>query len=183
VVLTKSFYKLNKGTQAPDFSLPGTDEKMHSLGKIKGEKATLIIFMCNHCPYVQTKLSELNRITEDFKSRGLQVIGINSNDSEDYSEDNFENMKAFVNKGIVKFLYLHDESQEVAKSYGAVCTPDPFLFDKDLKLVFHSRIDDPPGMEAARMNELYEAIKELLNKGIISLQENPSLGCSIKWKA
>ena len=182
MVLTKSFYKLNKGAQAPDFSLPGTDDKIHSLGKIKGGKATLLIFICNHCPYVQTKLSELNRITEDFKSRGLNVIGINSNDSEYYPEDNFTNMKSFVQKGLIKFLYLHDESQDISKSYGAVCTPDPFLLDKDLKLIFHSRIDDPPGLDPARKHELYEAVREFLDKGLISITESPSLGCSIKWR-
>jgi len=182
MVLTKSYYKLNKGDLAPDFSLPGTDEKIHALGKIKGDKLTLIVFMCNHCPYVKAKFSELNRIFGDFKSRGLNVIGISSNDSQNYPEDNFANMKAIAKSGIVKYTYLHDESQEVAKSYGAVCTPDPFLFDHDMKLILHGRIDDPPGMEPARKHDLYESIREFLEKGIITIPENPSMGCSIKWK-
>jgi len=180
--LTMSDYNgLKAGDLAPDFTLPGADGKNHSLSNFRNTKAVLIIFMCNHCPYVKEKLEEINRIAKDFKDRGLVVIGINSNDAENYSEDSFENMKALAQRGI-EFIYLFDETQEVAKAYGATCTPDPFLFDGDFKLIFHSRIDDPPGLEQAKRHELYEAIQEFLDKGQISIEESPSMGCNIKWK-
>ena len=143
---------------------------------------TLIVFICNHCPYVVPKIDELKRIAEGFREEGLVVIGINSNESEDYPEDSFEKMQEYFDKWGFDFFYLHDESQEVAKEYGAVCTPDPFLFDADLKLVFHSRIDDTHADEPVNVHELYDAISEFLEKGSISLEEQPSMGCSIKWK-
>lgn len=169
MVLTESEYKLKKGDASPEFSLPGTDGKTYPLENFKG-KTTLIIFMCNHCPYVIEKLPQLNRIAQDFKDK-LNVIGINSNESENYQEDSFENMQKAFQQGKIKFLYLHDESQSVAKSYGAVCTPDPFLFDSELKLIYHGNVD-----------ELHEAIEEYLEKGSVSKKEIPSMGCSIKWK-
>jgi peroxiredoxin len=171
MVLTKSENKLGKGDQAPDFNLVGTDNNKHTLQELKGEKATLIIFMCNHCPYVQAKFEELNRIAKDLKEIGVNVIGINSNDSDNYPEDNFENMQAYVNQGKINYLYLHDVTQDTAKAYGAVCTPDPFLFDSNLKLIHHSRIDD-----------LHQTISEFLDKGSIEIKEVPSIGCSIKWR-
>jgi peroxiredoxin len=179
MVLTSSDYnKLNKGDIAPSLELKGTDDKEHKLSRLKGEKATLIVFMCNHCPYVIPKLHELNRIYKEFKDKGLNVIGINPNNNPEYPEDSFENMK----KLDVDFPYLFDETQEIAKAYGAVCTPDPFLFDKDLKLVFHSRIDDSHGKQNAEKHEMYDSIKELLEIGKITKKENPSMGCSIKWQ-
>lgn len=153
--MQSNYEKLKKGSKALDFSLKGTDDKIHKLDEIKGSKFTLIVFMCNHCPYVIPRLEELNRLNEKIK-----VIGINPNDSEKYPDDSFENMKQLP----VDFLYLRDETQEIAKKYGAVCTPDPFLFDKDLKLIFHGRIED-------------------IEKAISSdIKEIPSQGCSIKWK-
>ena len=146
---------LKKGSLAPDFNLLGTDNKKHSLNSLKGKKFTLIVFMCNHCPYVIPRLDELNKLNEK-----INVIGINPNDPEKYIEDSFENMK----KLRVKFPYLIDETQEIAKKYGAVCTPDPFLFDENLKLIYHGRIED---------------IEKALTS---SIEEIPSQGCSIKWK-
>jgi peroxiredoxin len=181
--LTESKYNaLKKGDAAPDFFLLGADGKHHPLKSFKNAKAILIVFMCNHCPYVKVKLPELNRIAKDFKDEGLAVVGINSNESEGYPEDNFENMKHLVQKGGVEFTYLHDETQKVAKAYGAVCTPDPFLFDHNLKLIFHSRIDNPPGLDDAEKHELYDTIQEFLETGKISAEEKPSMGCNIKWK-
>ncbi len=179
-LLGSEYTTLKHGDNAPDFSLIGTDGAFHSLQDIKG-KATLIIFMCNHCPYVIPKINEIKRIAVDYKEKGLVVIGINSNESENYPEDSFEKMQKYFDEWQVDFFYLHDESQEVAKEYGAVCTPDPFLFDSDLKLVFHSRIDDTHGKEQGE-HELYTAIKEFLELGKISIEEQPSMGCSIKWK-
>jgi peroxiredoxin len=169
MVLTESNYKLKKGDSAPDFSLLSTGNKTYLLNDFK-DKPTLIIFMCNHCPYVIAKLPELNRIAEDFKDK-VNVIGINSNDPDYDSEDSFENMKKYIDNGKIKFLYLADETQKTAKDYGAVCTPDPFLFDKNHKLIFHAKVDD-----------LHRAITELINTNEITMEEKPSIGCSIKWK-
>ena len=182
MALVESSNHIKHGDTAPSFTLKGTDGNKYSLEDVKGEQATLVIFMCNHCPYVIGKLDEMNKIYEDFKDTGLTVIGINANDADNYPEDSFEHMQDFVKEGKVKFLYVYDESQEVAKKYDAQCTPDPFLFDKDLKLVFHSRIGDPPGQHPSKVPELYDAINEFLETGSISAEEKPSMGCSIKWK-
>lgn len=182
MVLLASKYKiLKKGETAPAFKLPATDGKTYSLKDLSGSKATLIIFMCNHCPYVLPKINEIKRIAVDFKSQGLAVIGINPNESLNYPEDGFEKMKEYFRKWQIPFYYLRDETQDVAKSYGAVCTPDPFLFDVNLKLIYHGRITDVHGKEGGTP-ELYEVIDEFLRTGKISRQEKPSMGCSIKWK-
>jgi len=183
MVLLASEYKiLKQGETAPAFKLPATDGNTYSLSQITGHKATLIIFMCNHCPYVLPKIKEIKRITANFKSRGLAVIAINPNESLNYPEDSFSKMKEYFEKWQIPFYYLRDETQDVAKSYGAVCTPDPFLFDLNLKLIYHGRIDDTHGKEDAKVHELYEVIEEFLKTGIIIHQEKPSMGCSIKWK-
>jgi peroxiredoxin len=182
MVLNESSQKLKKEDKAPEFSLPSTDGKTISLSDFNDAKAILIIFMCNHCPYVKAKLSDLNKIASTFKNQGLVTIGINSNESANYPDDSFENMKKEVSSGNIQFIYLHDESQEIAKSYGASCTPDPFLFDSKQRLIFHSRIGDPPSPEPSKVPELFEAIQEFLNSGTITAEEQPSVGCSIKWK-
>ncbi len=181
VLLASESKKLNKSDSAPVFTLPATDGKTYPLKEIKGKAATLIIFMCNHCPYVLPKINEIKRIAQDYKNKGLIVIGINSNEDKNYPEDSFEKMKEYYKLWGIDFYYLRDESQEAAKDYGAVCTPDPFLFGKNLKLAFHSRIDDTHGQESGR-HEMHEAIAEFLKKSNISLLERPSMGCSIKWK-
>ncbi len=183
MALVESDYrKLRKGDKAPEFSLPGTDGKTHSLQSLKGESATLIIFMCNHCPYVRPKIEEMTRIASDFREKGISVVGINPNDDQKYPDDNFEGMKKLVLERGINFPYLRDESQEVAKAYGATCTPDPFLFDKNLKLAFHSRIDDTHGSDPSTRHEMYNAIGEFLEVDKISTKEKPSMGCSIKWR-
>jgi peroxiredoxin len=171
MVLTESNNVLKKGSPAPKFKLQATDEKEYSISDFPDAKLYLIVFMCNHCPYVQDQLHELNKLNEKYKSQGLVLIGINANESENYPEDSFENMQHMVSEGDIKFLYLHDPTQITAKDYGAVCTPDPFLFDKNKKLIFHSKVQD---MKAA--------IEEYLEKGTITLEDRPSIGCSIKWK-
>ena len=182
MTLLKSDYKvLKKGDNAPDFSLPGTDGKTYSLDDFKDAKALLIVIMCNHCQYVKPKINELKRITADYKDKGLVVVGINPNDENFVPEDSFENMKKVVEEKGINFVYLRDKSQQVAKAYGATCTPDPFLFDSEHKLIFHNRIDDKHGEEGGN-GELHKAIGEFLEKGSISLEETPSQGCSIKWK-
>lgn len=183
MALMESDYKrMKKGTEAPDFSLPGTDGKTYSLGDFIGLKAVLIIFMCNHCPYVKPRMDEINRIAKDYKEKGVVVVGINPNDATRYPDDSFENMKKLMDENKYEFHYLRDETQGVAKAYNAVCTPDPFLFDKDLKLIFHSRIDDSHGADLVSKHEMHTAIGEYVEKGTITLEEKPSMGCSIKWK-
>jgi len=180
MVLTSSDYdKLHYGDIAPDFNLKATDEKQYSLKELKG-KLTLIVFMCNHCPYVRPKISELNRIAQAFNE--VRVIGINPNESINYPEDSFDNMKRLVETGYIKFIYLHDDTQKIAKDYGAVCTPDPFLFDKDLELIYHGRIDDSHAEAPAKKHELYDFISEYLKTGKSSIEVKPSMGCSMKWK-
>ncbi len=181
MLMGSDYNHLKHGDKAQEFILPGTDGKNYSLNDFKG-KLVLIVFMCNHCPYVIPKIEELKRISSDFKDKGLVVIGINSNEDVNYPEDSFENMKKMVVKENINFIYLRDESQEIAKLYGAVCTPDPFLFDFDHKLIFHSRIDDTHEDDFVNEHELYSAIKQFLDEGKINLKEKPSMGCSIKWK-
>ena len=181
VLLASEYQILKHGETAPAFTLPATDDQAYSLAKIKGSKATLIIFMCNHCPYVLPKIKEIKLIATDFHRKGLVVIGINPNEAENYPEDSFEKMKEYYKQWNIPFYYLRDESQEVAKAYGAVCTPDPFLFDSNLKLIYHGRITDVHG-KAGGAPELYGVINELFRTGKINTPEKPSMGCSIKWK-
>ncbi len=179
VLLGSNDEMLKTGDKAPEFSLMATDGKKYSLADFSDKKTVLIVFICNHCPYVIPKIKELKRIAEDFSE--VAVVCINSNDSAQYEEDSFEKMQEYMQEWKAGFVYLHDETQEVARAYGAVCTPDPFLFDNGLKLIFHSRIDNTHGEEEGK-HEMYEAVKEFLEKGSISLPEKPSMGCSIKWK-
>lgn len=182
MALVESISKLKKGMNAPDFRLPGVDGKAYSLSNFKNAKALLVVFMCNHCPYVKPKINELKRIAADYKNKGLAVVGINPNDENFVPEDNFEGMKKTAKERGINFAYLRDETQKTAKDYGASCTPDPFLFNSEHKLVFHSRIDDTHAQEQANNHEMHEAIGQFLTKGKITLEEQPSMGCSIKWK-
>ena len=182
MALVESISKLKKGMNAPDFRLPGVDNKTYSLADFKNARALLVVFMCNHCPYVKPKINELKRIASDYKNKGLAVVGINPNDENFVPEDNFDGMKKTAKERGINFIYLRDESQKTAKDYGASCTPDPFLFDSNHKLVFHSRIDDTHGQEDATKHEMHEAIGQFLKNGRIALEQQPSMGCSIKWK-
>jgi len=185
MVLTYSSYQvLKRGDKAPDFLLQGIDGNKHSLKDFSGAKAVLIVFMCNHCPYVKPKVSKLVQLQKDCGKKGLRVVGINANDPEQYPEDSFEAMKEFALESGINFVYLFDERQEVAKKYGATCTPDPFLFDSKQKLAYHGRIDDAHKQDhsAAKTNELEEAIKQVLAGEEVRVQTLPSLGCNIKWK-
>lgn len=180
--LDLEFTKLKTGDTAPYFVLWGVDEAYHDLNDTKGKNGTLIIFMCNTCPAVTLKVPEIKRIARDFKSKGIAVIGINVNESLNYPEDSFEKMQEYFQKWGIDFYYLHDDAQTTAKHYGAICTPDPFFFDKNLRLIFHSRIDDTHLQEEAGKHEMYDAIDEYLKIGEISQKEQPSMGCSIKWR-
>ena len=183
MVLLKSLMKLKTGDKAPDFSLKGIDGKTYSLSNFKDAKALLVIFMCNHCPYVKAKQKTIIGLQNKYKSNGLVVVGINSNESENYPEDNFEGMMKTAKEKSYNFFYLHDEAQEVAKTYGASCTPDPFLFDAKQQLVYHGRFDNAlePGQESTEF-DMDEAIQAVLNGKKPKHEFLYSIGCSIKWK-
>jgi len=182
MVLLESQIKLNKGDQAPDFELTGIDDKKHSLDDYKDYQGLLVIFMCNHCPYVKAKIEAIKEIHEKFGDK-IAIIGINSNDAVKYPDDSFESMKNIATEKDMKFDYLVDETQEIAKKYGAMCTPDPFLFDKDYKLVFHGRIDNAMKPEdTATEKTMISNITKLLGGQSIEKDFDPSIGCSIKWK-
>lgn len=168
--------------QAPSFTLKGVDGKTHSLSDYKS-KATLIIFMCNHCPFVKGRIGEIVELQSKFNPSELQVIGINSNDP-NYEDEGFDNMVKFAKQYDINFPYLIDDSQDVARAYGAVCTPDPFLFDTDGKLVFHGRINDAMEPEAKPKTAVMENnVRAILSGNKIGKDFDPSIGCSIKWKS
>ncbi|MBI4021082.1 MAG: thioredoxin family protein [Candidatus Aenigmarchaeota archaeon] len=185
MVLTRSLYaKAKKGEPAPDFSLKGIDGRVYDLNSYRGrKKAILVVFMCNHCPYVKHKISAIVALDRQFKKKGLLVIGINSNDPSQHPEDSVDGMKIFAeNRGIV-FPYLVDEAQDVARAYGASCTPDPFLLDGQLRLVYHGRIDDAIEPRTTPTTaEMRRAIEQLIAGEEVSVEEKPSIGCSIKWR-
>ena len=181
MVLLESEVSLKTGDTAPDFSLKGIDDKTHSLTDYN-QKGLLVIFMCNHCPYVKAKIEAIKEIHDKFKDQ-ISLVGINSNDSEKYPDDSFDSMKTIADEKGITFDYLVDETQEIAKKYGAVCTPDPFLFDSDRRLVFHGRIDDAMNPDAiAKERVMINNIEKFLNGEKIEKDFDPSIGCSIKWK-
>ena len=183
MVLLKSEVVLKTGDKASDFELLGIDNMKHRLSEYKDYNGLLVVFMCNHCPYVQAKIKALVEIYNKFKDK-IAIIGINSNDPTNYPDDSFENMKKFAKEKGIKFTYLVDETQQVAKKYGAVCTPDPFLFDQDRKLIFHGRIDDAMKPEdVATEKTMILNIEKFLYGKKIEKDFDPSMGCSIKWKS
>ena len=174
--------KLNPGDKAPDFSLQGIDDKTHSLADFSGKEGLLVIFMCNHCPYVKPKMDEIAQIQEEYASKGVVVLCINSNDPTDFLEDDFEGMKAIAEEKGYKY-YLVDDTQEVAKAYGATCTPDPFVFNSSHRLVYHGRINNAmqPGDKPTH-HDLKSVLDKLISRAEIEAWFVPSIGCSIKWK-
>ena len=182
LVLLESKITLKTGDNAPDFLLKGIDDEIHSLESYVGSKGLLVIFMCNHCPYVKAKIDAIKQIHEKFKE-SIALVGINSNDSTEYPDDSFENMKKIADEKGMKFDYLVDEKQDVAKKYGAICTPDPFLFDQNRKLVFHGRIDNAMNPDdTATESTMQKNIEKYLAGEKIEKDFDPSIGCSIKWK-
>ena len=182
MVLLESKVSLQTGDMAPDFELLGIDDKQHSLTSYKDYKGLLVIFICDHCPYVKAKIDAIKEIHEKFKDR-IALVGINSNDSTEYPDDSFENMKIIAQEKEIKFDYLVDDDQEIAKRYGAVCTPDPFLFDSERNLVFHGRIDNAMKPEdTATEKTMIDNIQKFLDGEKIEKDFDPSIGCSIKWK-
>jgi len=186
MTLTSSSYrKLQRGDPAPEFSgLKGVDGKGYSLEDFKGSKALLIIFMCNHCPYVIPKFGYFVELQKKYREQGLQIIGINCNDAESYPQDSFGKMKEYAKENNFNFPYLIDQTQETARSYGAACTPDPFLFDSEFRLAYHGRFDDAHGKshEEGSTSEMEDAINQVLAGEEVTVESLPSMGCNIKWK-
>ena len=172
------------GWKAPGFSLPGTDRKMHALEELRGERGTLIAFICNHCPYVKAVAGRLVRDANDLRALGVATVAICANDATHYPEDGFDRMRDFATAHGLTFPYLHDESQEVARAYQAACTPDFFGFNAKLELQYRGRLDASKSVlvpEARR--DLYEAMKLVAETGVGPHQQIASMGCSIKWRA
>jgi peroxiredoxin len=175
----------NFGWKAPSFSLPGVDGKTYSLDGLKGENGTLVMFICNHCPYVKAVIDRIVRDANELRRYGINTVAISSNDVDDYAEDSFDNMKRFAHLHRFTFPYLYDESQEVARDYDAVCTPDFFGFNGKLELQYRGRLDasrKEAGPADAR-RELFEAMRQVAETGQGPREQTASMGCSIKWKA
>lgn len=171
------------GEKAPDFALYGVDGRRWLLDDFSDAKVLAVVFMCNHCPYVQASIERINILSDNFADKGVQFVGINSNDAEGYPEDGFEAMKVFAEEHEISFPYLVDESQRVASNYKAVCTPDIFVYDSERKLRYHGRIDnnwkDPSKVTS---QELRDALQAMVSGRPVSTEQEPSMGCSIKWK-
>jgi len=171
-------------TPAPDFRLPDTQGRTVSLVDFKDAPALLVMFICNHCPYVQHVRSELVKLSKDYQVRGLAVVGINSNDAEAYPDDSPEKMREEAARWGYGFPYLLDATQETAKAYRAACTPDFFLFNKDRKLVYRGQLDDsrPSNGIPLTGKDLRAALDAVLAGKAVTGQQRPSMGCNIKWK-
>ncbi len=172
------------GWKAVDFQLEGIDGKTYSLEDVRGPKGTLVMFICNHCPYVKSVISRIVSDVSALQEKGIGAIAIMANDTESYPEDSFENMKAFAKAHGFSFPYVIDRSQEVARAYDAVCTPDFFGFNADLELQYRGRLDESkttPVPNARR--ELFEAMVRVAETGEGPRDQIASMGCSIKWRA
>jgi peroxiredoxin len=182
-----SIQKLEPGDEAPDFELPGADGDTHSLSEFADRAALLVVFTCNHCPYAQAKEGTLNDVAADYDE--VAVVGINPNDEAAYPDDSLDRMREVVAQGRVAYdAYLRDETQAVAAAYGAVCTPDPFLFRNDdgtFRLAYHGRIDDamnPDDDPTEPAGDVRAAIDAVLAGEEVDVEFEPSRGCTIKWK-
>jgi len=175
--------RLDLGHTAPDFSLIGIDGKNYTLSGFAANSLLLIIFSCNHCPYVQAYEERILKLQNDFFEKGLQVVAINANDADLYEEDSFDEMKKRAEEKQFNFLYLRDESQETAKAFGAAFTPELFLFNAERKLIYTGKIDDNwREPEKVQTKYLQNAIEEYLRGEEISVPETYAIGCTIKWK-
>ena len=173
------------GWKAPSFTLPGTDGKTYSLEQLRGPNGTLVMFICNHCPYVNAVIDRIVRDVNDLKPLSVGAVAICSNDTVHYPEDSFDNMKRFVKAHHFTFPYLFDESQDVARAYDAACTPDFFGFNSKLELQYRGRLDESrkEAAPAGVRRDLFEAMKQIAGTGQGPHEQIPSIGCSIKWKA
>ena len=174
---------LKFGDQAPGFRLPGVDGKYYSLEDFKEKKVVVVMFSCNHCPTVKAYEDRFVEFQRDYKDKGVVLIAINSNDDKKYREDSFENMKIRAREKGFNFPYLRDESQRVAKVYGAERTPEVFVFDEERLLRYHGRIDDNVyESDQVRQRYLRDAVDAVLEGGKVSVEETEPVGCTIKWK-
>lgn len=173
------------GTEAPDFTLPDVDGREISLADFADAKALVVVFMCNHCPFVRHVIGELVELAKEYQAEGTAFVGINSNDVDSYPEDRPENMALFARERGMTFPYLYDATQGVAKSYHAACTPDFFVFDEDRRLVYRGQMDDSrPGSDVPVTGaDLRAALDATLAGEAAPEQQRPSMGCNIKWKA
>ena len=183
MVLTPSTM-LPLGTKAPDFSLPNIDGRTVSLADLSGAPALLVIFMCNHCPYVKHVAPELARLARDYQAKGVAVVGINSNDVSKHPSDSPEQMVHESELRGYTFPYLYDESQAVARAYKAACTPDFFVFDKNQKLAYRGQLDSsrPDSGIPLTGKDLRSALDAVLAGKDAPADQKPSIGCNIKWK-
>jgi peroxiredoxin len=173
------------GTVAPAFTLPDTvSGKQVSLNELRGQTATVIMFICNHCPYVKHVNPALVKLANDYLPKGVSFIAISSNDVVAHPDDAPDKMKELAQKEGYPFPYLYDESQQVAKDYDAACTPDLYIFDKDLKLVYRGQLDDsrPGNNVPSTGKDMRAALDNLLAGQPVSPHQRPSIGCNIKWK-
>ena len=172
------------GARAPDFRLPGVDGRSWSLKDCRGAHGTVVMFICNHCPYVKATIDRMVAVATDLEAQGVKSVAICANDAETFPEDSFEQMRAFARAHRFGFPYLHDESQVVTRAYGALCTPDYFGYNEALELQYRGRLDEgrtaPPAMGARR--ELFEAMKQIARTGKGPQEQFASVGCSVKWK-
>lgn len=171
------------GRPAVDFALPGVDGKVWTLAECKGERGLLVMFICNHCPYVKAVRERIVRDAKELLSYGVKSVAIMSNDPKDYPEDSFENMRKVAKQYGFPFPYLWDATQEVAKAYGAVCTPDFFGYNGKLELQYRGRLDASRKETAPpeARHDLFEAMKQIAETGLGPREQIPSMGCSIKW--
>ncbi|WP_456430007.1 thioredoxin family protein [Rhodocaloribacter sp.] len=182
---------LTPGMKAPAFDLPAAnppeddpERRNHTLDDFADAEALVVVFMCNHCPYVVHIEDALIDVAKTYRPKGVAFVGISANDAEAYPQDSFEKMAERAREKGYPFPYLYDESQEVAKAYGATCTPDLYVFDRDRKLVYHGRFDAtrPRQGMTADGSDLRRALDELLETGPVTMEQLPSMGCNIKWK-
>lgn len=174
----------NLGSRIIDFSLKGVDEKIYSLRDRENKGITVIIFMCNHCPYVKGVVDRFVTFQEEYKNKGVRLFGINSNDPSSHPDDSFEKMKVFSDKHKINFPYLIDETQETAHAYDAVCTPDIYVYDENNFLRYRGRLDNNWKEEdKVTEKDLEKAVNILLEGKEIDFPQIPSMGCSIKWKS
>lgn len=175
--------KVETGWKAPDFKLKGTDEKFYSLNNVKGENGLVVAFICNHCPFVRNIMDDIINDAKELKQHGIGFIGIMANDTHNYPQDGFPNMQRLVEKKNLPFPYVIDETQETAKAYGAVCTPDFFGFNKDLELQYRGRLNASTTIPVpSSKRDLFEAMVQIAETGKGPEEQSSSVGCSIKWK-
>ena len=170
------------GASAVDFQLKGVDGKTHSLNSLSDSKAVVVVFSCNHCPYVQAYEDRMVQIQKDYSPKGVTLVAINSNDDTGYPEDSYPNMIKRAEERGFNFPYLRDDTQEIARKYGAICTPHVFAFDQQRRLQYKGRIDDNRNPESVKTKDLRNALDAILAGHKPSVQETRPFGCSVKWK-